>query len=104
MRELRFTSEALDDLVDITAYVATSSGSRLLAEGVAAQIRAKCARLSVLPGTLGRSRSDLRAGLRSSSFKGYVIIFRYREHMFEVVAVLEGHRDIDTYLLEDDEG
>ena len=34
MRKLRYTSEALDNLADITAYVAISSGSRTLGEGL----------------------------------------------------------------------
>src|SRR5262245_47447962 len=102
MRKLRYTSEALDNLADITAYIAISSGNRTLGEDFVAQIRGKCARLASLPGTLGRDRSELRPELRSFAFKGYVIFFRYQGENFEVATVLEGHRDIESYFLGDD--
>ena len=35
------------------------------------------------------------------SHKGYVIFFRYADHRFEVVNILEGHRDIEAFF--DDE-
>ncbi len=101
MLKLRYTSEALDNLADITAYIAISSGSRTLGEGFVAAIREQCARLASLPGTLGRERSELRADLRSIAFKGYIIFFRYRGENFEVTTVLEGHRDIDAFFREE---
>ena len=102
MRELRYTSEALDNLADITAYIAISSGNRTLGEGFVAQIREKCARLASLPGALGRDRSELRADLRSLAFKGYIIFFRYLGNTLEVTTVLEGHRDLISYFGGDD--
>lgn len=102
MRKLRYTSEALDNLADITAYIAVSSGIRTLGEGFVAQIREQCIRLASLPGTLGRERSELGADLRSFAYKGYIIFFRYRGEYFEVAAVLEGHRDVDGYFGGDD--
>jgi hypothetical protein len=33
--------------------------------------------------------------IRSSAFKGYVIFFRYVGDRFEVVNIIEGHRDIN---------
>ena len=56
----------------------------------------QCARLASLPGTLGRARPDLR----SFPFGNYVIFFRYRDDVLEVVNVLEGHRDIDAFFSE----
>jgi toxin ParE1/3/4 len=43
----------------------------------------------------------LGAGIRSFSFKGLVIFFRYEGDTFQVVNVLEGHRDIIAYFRED---
>jgi toxin ParE1/3/4 len=54
-----------------------------------------------LPGTLGRSRPELRPDIRSFAFKGYVIFFRYEGTTFDVVNVLEGHRDVVTYFRDD---
>jgi toxin ParE1/3/4 len=102
MRELRFSSEALDNLLDIAIHIATSSGSRFLAEAFVGELRQKCAALASLPGTLGRERTELKLGLRSFAFKGYVIFFRYRDNVFEVVTVLEGHRDFIAYYRDDD--
>jgi plasmid stabilization system protein ParE len=59
------------------------------------ELRQKCRTLADLPGTLGRARPELRPDIRSSAFKGYVIFFRYVDERFEVVNIIEGHRDID---------
>jgi plasmid stabilization system protein ParE len=54
--------------------------------------------LAALPGTLGTPRPEIRPELRSFSFKGYVILFRYHGDAFEVVDIIEGHRDIEALL------
>jgi plasmid stabilization system protein ParE len=46
---------------------------------------------------MGRARPELRPDIRSAAFRGYVIFFRCDAETFEVVNVLEGHRDIDSY-------
>jgi toxin ParE1/3/4 len=46
---------------------------------------------------MGVSRVDLAPDLRSAVFENYVIFFRYAEDRFEVVNILEGHRDIPEY-------
>jgi toxin ParE1/3/4 len=46
---------------------------------------------------MGRPRPELRPDLRSHPFKSYVIFFRYLEDTLEIVNILEGHRDIDTF-------
>lgn len=103
MRSLRYTSAALDDIADIAAYIAEASSNIELAEGFAGQLLDKCERLAALPGTLGRARPELRPDLRSIPFKSYVIFFRYLGDAFEVVNILEGHRDIDGYFHPGDE-
>jgi plasmid stabilization system protein ParE len=64
-------------------------------------LRQQCRKLASLPGTLGRGRAELRPDIRSFALKGYVIFFRYDGDVFEVVNVLEGHRDIVTYFQDD---
>ena len=39
--------------------------------------------------------------MRSFAFKGYVIFFRYEDDRFEVVNVLEGHRDVIAHFRDD---
>jgi plasmid stabilization system protein ParE len=50
-----------------------------------------------LPGTLGRARPELRPNIRSFAFRGYVIFFRYEGERLEVINVLEGHRDVESF-------
>jgi len=94
---LRFTADAQDDLIGITAYVARQSGSRALATAFRRQLRQKCEQLASLPGIMGHERNELRDGLRSSAFKSYVIFYRYLDDELEVVNILEGHRDVDAF-------
>jgi toxin ParE1/3/4 len=58
---------------------------------------AKCQELAALPGTMGLARPELLADLRSTPYGNYVIFFRYFGDAFEVVNILEGHRDIEGY-------
>ena len=60
-------------------------------------MQAHCAKLASLPGILGRARPELHPDIRSSAYKGYVVFFRYREDALEVVNILQGHRDIETF-------
>lgn len=94
-RRLVFLDAALDDLDGILRSVAQGSGSVAVGLNLATLLRERCARLAGLPGTLGRARPELRAGLRSIAARGYVILFRYGEGSVEVVAILDGRRDIE---------
>jgi toxin ParE1/3/4 len=82
------------------------SGSVSVAQRFVRELRDYCHHLAALPGTLGRARPELRPDLRSMPYKNYVIFFRYVDDRyvddrFEVVNILEGHRDIIAYF--DDE-
>nr|WP_281261252.1 type II toxin-antitoxin system RelE/ParE family toxin [Bosea psychrotolerans] len=65
-----------------------------MARSFVSSLRIQCEKIATLPGTIGRTRSELRSDLRSFAFKGYVILFRYVEDTVEVVNILERHRDI----------
>jgi toxin ParE1/3/4 len=97
MPALRFTDAALDDITAIASYVAEISGSTSMGERLADQLFDRCEQLASLPGTIGRARPELRKDICSAVHKGYVIFFRYDGDVFEVVNVLEGHRDIDAF-------
>jgi toxin ParE1/3/4 len=60
-------------------------------------LRAKCRKLASLRAKLGIARPELHVDIRSFPFRGYVIFFRYRDELFEVVNILEGHRDFDSF-------
>jgi toxin ParE1/3/4 len=87
---------AQSDLLNILEFVTRESGSLVTGHRFVGALRQKCRDLSALPATVGRARPELRSDIRSFAFKGYVIFFRYQADAFEVVNIIEGHRDIDT--------
>jgi toxin ParE1/3/4 len=97
VRRLSYGAAAQRDLRAIARYIARESGSPDTAKRFVGQLRQQCEKLASLPGTLGRPRPELHADLRSSPFRGYVIFFRYVDDLVEIVNVLEGHRDIDSF-------
>ncbi len=46
---------------------------------------------------MGRPRSELLPELRSVAFRDYVIFFRYQGGDFQIVSIMEGHRDIEQH-------
>ena len=102
MRRATFLASVRADLVDTLDYVAETSGSVAIAQAFVSDLRAQCHKLAALEATVGRPRPELRADIRSFPFKGYVIFFRYHAGRFEVVNILEGHRDIDAYFGDED--
>jgi plasmid stabilization system protein ParE len=97
VRRLVFAHGAKINVMEIIDYVAEQSGSLAAAEAFAEQLLTKCEQLAALPGTLGLARPELLPDVRSTPFGNYVIFFRYVEDTFEVVNILEGHRDISRY-------
>ena len=84
----------------ILEYITRESGSAAIGKAFTDRLQDQCAKLASLPGTLGRARPELRPDIRSSAFGNYVIFFRYRDDVLEVVGVLEGHREIDAFFSE----
>jgi toxin ParE1/3/4 len=97
VRRLVYLAAAQRDLLSILDYITRESTSAAVGLAFAERLQAQCAKLAFLPGTLGRARPELLPDLRSSAFGSYVIFFRYRDDMLEVVNILEGHRDIDAF-------
>jgi toxin ParE1/3/4 len=93
---LRMLPSAKADLVNILEYITRESGNLVVGRRFVAALRVQCRELAALPGTLGRARPELRPDIRSFPFKGYVILFRYVEDVFEVVSIIESHRDIEA--------
>ncbi len=97
MTKLVYLGSVRDDLIEIMTYIAKESGSVKIGQEFVGQHRNRCRELAALPGVLGRQRPELRPDIRSSVFKGYAIFFRYVDGRFEVVNILEGHRDIEAH-------
>ena len=100
MRRATFLASARGDFVELHSYVAGASGSLKVGRTFIAKLRAKCHKLAAIEGTIGRARPDLRPTFAVPSRK-LRIFFRYREQRFEVVNIIEGHRDIDSLFASD---
>ena len=96
MPKLRYTKRSASNLLDIVDFLISAGADEAVAQSAAEELRAKCRALAGLPGTLGRPRPGIAPGLRSFPFRGYVIFFRYRDDLFEVVSILDGRRDIEA--------
>jgi toxin ParE1/3/4 len=97
VRRATFLASVRADLLEILAYVAEANGIVVVAEAFVAELRAQCHKLAALDATVGQPRPELRSDIRSFPFKGYMIFFRYRAGRFEVVDILEGHRDVESF-------
>lgn len=97
MARLRYLDSARADLLSILDYVYRESGDIALARQFVEKLRGHCRNLASLPGHMGRSRPELRPDIRSVTFGSYVIFFRYLGDDFQVINILEGHRDIEGY-------
>lgn len=97
MRVLLYSAAARRDVADILRYIARQSLSTAVAQKFVTALDDHCRKLARLPGTLGGPRPELRPGMRSSPFRGYVVFFQYVEDRLEVINILEAHRDVETY-------
>jgi plasmid stabilization system protein ParE len=100
---LVYLPSARADLVAILRYIARESGSRQVGRRFVEGFHQQCRRLARLPGTLGTARPELRPDIRSFPHRSYVIFFRYVEGRFEVVNVIEGHRDMAQHISREDQ-
>lgn len=97
MRRATFLASVQRDLVDVFTHIAEASASLSIARGYVGRLRDYCHHLAGLPGHMGRPRPELMEGLRSAAFGSHVIFFRYASGRFEVVNILHGHRDIESF-------
>lgn len=100
MRTLVYRAAARRDLIAIFTYIAEESGSTETARRFVDRLREQCRKLATLPGTLGRARPELRPGIRSFPFQGYVIFFKVSETVLEIVTIVERHRDVEAVFTE----
>ena len=96
-RKATFLAAVRADFLEIFTYVVDASGSIAVGEAFVRTLRVKCHELAALEASVGRARPELREDIRSFPYKGYVIFFRYIGRRFEVVNILEGHRDIEAH-------
>jgi toxin ParE1/3/4 len=103
LARLKYLDSAKQDFLNTLRYISRESGSLAIGQQFVSALRQKCRDLAGLPGHMGRPRPELRRDMRSFAFRGYMIFFRYTDDAFEVVNILEGHRDIDAHFATDEE-
>ena len=93
-RPVVWSSAALADLADIWSHYATVAG-RLTADKTVRDVGEACRTIAVRP-FAGRSRSDVRAGLRSIAAGAVVVFYRVgRSNAAEVLRVLDRRKDVE---------
>ena len=94
-RAVLWSPEALADLEEIWTYYAQVAGLRT-ADEITRRIGNMCRVLEEQP-LAGRSRDELRLGVRSIAAAPHVIFYRLlTDAAPEVVRVLDGRRDIEA--------
>jgi toxin ParE1/3/4 len=91
----RLAPQAEDELDEIWYYIARESGSVAIADRLIDLITERFLLLGEYP-YMGRSRDDLRAGLRSFPAGQYVIIYRVEDENVLILHVVRGSRDIEA--------
>ena len=89
----RLSLEAEAELDEIWWYIAEQSGSVEAARSVVASITERVSLLATFP-HLGRTRDDLRPGLRGFTVGDYVILYRIEGEDVLILHVIHGRRDI----------
>jgi toxin ParE1/3/4 len=90
-RPIVWSSAALADLAELWSHYATVAG-RLTADKTVRDVGEACRAIAARP-FAGRSRNDVRAGLRSIA-AGAVVVF-YRDERAEVLRVLDRRKDVE---------
>ncbi|MED5548583.1 MAG: type II toxin-antitoxin system RelE/ParE family toxin [Pseudomonadota bacterium] len=103
MFRLELLSGAIDDLEAIQNYITRRSGDQVTGRRHVRNLTQRCRELAAQPFQLGQLRPELGSELRSIPFGNYVIFFRYRDDVLQVINVLEGHRDLDRAVGADDD-
>lgn len=93
--KLIISRQALEDLSGIWSYIALDNIEA--ADIFVDKLYESCKALIVMP-EMGRSRNELLPGLRSLTYKGYIIFYRIftEKGKLAIVRVLNGCMDIDS--------
>jgi toxin ParE1/3/4 len=87
MLRLRYSAASKEDLKEIAGFIAKDKP--VAARQWVEKIREKC-RLAAKHPDIGDDRRDLGEGIRSTYVGSYIIYFREREGMLEIVRVVRG--------------
>jgi toxin ParE1/3/4 len=94
--------EALGDVDRLWDYYAKLSG-QTIADRVIREVAKAVAAIGDFP-LVGRSRDEIRPGIRSLAASPHVVFYRLKGGLPEVVRVLDGRQDIGEIFSEDEGG
>jgi toxin ParE1/3/4 len=90
----RLAPQARADLSGIWNYVAKEGGNVAAADDIIDALTGRFYLLSQYP-RMGRSRDDLRPGLRSFAVGQYVIVYAIEDEDVQILHVFHGRQDIE---------
>jgi toxin ParE1/3/4 len=93
-----WSPEALDDIDRLWVYYAGTAG-RATADKILREVGRIVATIDDFP-LAGRSRDEIRAGLRSLAASLHVVFYRLKDGRPEIVRVLDGRQDIEEIFSE----
>jgi toxin ParE1/3/4 len=96
-RALNYTSDARRDLEAIAEYIVANAQDSTAPDQLLQRLKSKCEQLADLPGLLGTSRHELADDLRSTPCGPFIIFFRYRGDVIEIVNVLRASQNLVAY-------
>jgi toxin ParE1/3/4 len=96
-----WSPEALEDVDRLWDYYAQIAG-RATADRIIREIMKVVKTIDDFP-SAGRSRDEIREGLRSLSTTPQIVFYRLKDDRPEIVRVLDGRQDIEE-IFSDDEG
>jgi toxin ParE1/3/4 len=97
---LLWSPEALNDIDHLWDYYASTAG-RAAADKVLRQIARVVATIDDFP-LAGRTRDEIRTGLRSLATGPQVVFYRLKGDRPEIVRVLDGRQDIEEIFSNDE--
>jgi toxin ParE1/3/4 len=97
-----WSPEATEDIDHLWDYYADVAG-RAAADKILREIAKAVATIGDFP-LAGRSRDEIREGLRSLSTGSQIVFYRLKDDGPEIVRVLDGRRDIDEIFSEGEDG
>lgn len=95
MRNLRLTSDALDDLVEISEYLDSVAENTQASLSVVTEIYRRLDYLRESP-MMNSSREELGPGYRSVVASRYIIYYRFTDTEIIVLHVAHGARSIES--------
>ncbi len=99
---VRFTVQARSDIASIYKYLDEQAGTRI-AKTILAELRERCLGLARMPERFEKLQGFEATALRRRVYRNYLIIYRIRIDVLEIVRVFHGASDY-LKLLNDETG